>query len=326
MSRARKRLAPAIPPATLGDVARSAILWGYFLAVFAAGYWLVIMATVLVSRPRSAGAQRAIHGYFRVFFALVRAIAPRVTFVFPDLAEVYPIRSSIIVANHQSLLDPPLLLALLPRASTMVRADFFRIPIFGWVLRACGYVHAQGEEGPAWMEDFAQQLATGGNVFLFPEGTRSRNGELGRFRRGAFHVARRLGVPIEVLRIDGTGRVFPPGEVVLRLSSPASVCVRRVAHLSAEEVAAAPDTESLIWQVQGLIARAATAPGPRRAASLPTGEIDHGGVDGGGGGGGTAEGAADVGLASGATDVDGAGAGLGETNWGTVPGGGCAAR
>lgn len=260
MARQKKRLAPGVSPATLGDLARTAILWGYFVAAFAAGYWLYFVASMLVSRPRSAGAQRAIHGFFRGFFVLVGALSPRVTFELPPRERLARLRSTVIVANHQSLLDPPLLLSLLPRASTLVRADFFRVPVFAWVLRACGYARPRGEEGADWLDELVAELARGGNVFLFPEGTRGGGDRLGRFRRGAFHVARRLGAPIEVLRIDGTARVFPPGGRALRLGRPARVSVRLLGGISSEEVASAADTESLMRRVRALLEDAAPAP------------------------------------------------------------------
>jgi len=257
MAREKKRLAPRVAPATVGDLVRTAILWGYFVVVFAAGYWVYFVLSMLASRPRSAGAQRAIHGFFRGFFRLLGAISPRVTFELPAPERLAALRSSVIVANHQSLLDPPLLLSLLPRASTMVRADFFGVPFFGCVLRACGYARPQGEAAADWLDGVAEQLQGGGNVFLFPEGTRGNGSRLGRFRRGAFHVARRLRVPIEVLRIDGTASVFPPGGVALRLGGPARVSVRRLTRLSAEEVVSAPDTEALMRRVRALLEAAA---------------------------------------------------------------------
>lgn len=269
MAREKTRLAPNVPPATLGDLVRTVILWGYFVLVFAAGYWVYFVASMLVSRPRAAGAQRAIHGYFRGFFRLVGAISPQVTFELPAPEELARLRSSVIVANHQSLLDPPLLLSLLPRASTMVRADFFGVPFFGWVLRACGYVRPQGEAAADWLDGVIEQLRGGGNVFLFPEGTRGSGERLGRFRRGAFHVARRFGAPIEVFRIDGTAQVFPPGRRALRLGNSACVSVRRLAHLSAEEVAGAPDTEELMRRVRALLEEAAPGAPPGGGAEPP---------------------------------------------------------
>lgn len=260
MARQKKRLVPGASPARLGDLARTAVLWGYFVAAFVAGFWIYFVASMLASRPRSAGAQRAIHGFFRGFFALVGALSPRLAFELPPRDRLARLRSTVIVANHQSLLDPPLLLSLLPRASTLVRADFFRVPVFGWVLRACGYARPRGQEGADWLDGLVAELARGGNVFVFPEGTRGGGEGLGRLRRGAFHVARRLGAPIAVLRIDGTARVFPPGSLVLRLAGPARVSVRWLGVITAEEVASAADTESLMRRVRALLEDGAPAP------------------------------------------------------------------
>ena len=232
------------------------MLWGYFLAGFAILHWVVMVVLMVVSRSPRVGAQRAIRHHVRGFWSLFGALAPRLA---PDREQTRAlerIRGSVVVANHLSFLDPLLLIATLGLPSTLVRRDFFRVPIFGPILRACGYMEAGGAEGPTWLADLAAQLADGGNVFLFPEGTRSRDGQLGRFRRGAFHVTRQLGVRLEVVRIDGTDSVFPPQSPVLRLTRASRIRLLHVASLSATDVRAFPDAAALAKHVRALLEQA----------------------------------------------------------------------
>ena len=61
------------------------------------------------------------------------------------------------------------------------------------------------------MESFREYLSSGGNIFIFPEGTRSRTGRLGPFSKGAFSIARYCRAPIQCLLIRNTNRLFVPG-------------------------------------------------------------------------------------------------------------------
>ncbi len=130
--------------------------------------------------------------------------------------EVYAVRSSVVIANHLSFLDPILLVSLFRQHKTIVRSDFFKVPIFGWVLKSAGYLApalAQNPDAPDLMEQvkaMRSYLAAGGNLFIFPEGTRSRTGAIGPFEKGAFTIARLCRAPISVLRIENTHRVYPP--------------------------------------------------------------------------------------------------------------------
>jgi 1-acyl-sn-glycerol-3-phosphate acyltransferase len=98
-----------------------------------------------------------------------------------------------------------------------VKNTFFKLPIFGWVLKTAGYLPAtaSGALTPLMiehMDNLQGYLSSGGNLFVFPEGTRSRNGKLGQFNEGAFKIAKRCNAPIKVLSIRNTNIFFPPGK------------------------------------------------------------------------------------------------------------------
>jgi 1-acyl-sn-glycerol-3-phosphate acyltransferase len=196
------------------DFGITSILWTYFTA----GYILFFSPFYIVysffPARREERFQRLNSRHFRVFFALVRALVPRVGWRIPE--DVSSIRSSVIVANHVSYLDPILLMSLYDRQKTIVRPDYFRMPIFGTVLKASGFMASKG--GSLYDEDMAGQmknmkefLAGGGNLYVFPEGTRSRSGALGPFDKGAFRIAKLCGAPIKAVAIRNTNRLYPPG-------------------------------------------------------------------------------------------------------------------
>lgn len=196
------------------DFGITSILWTYYTAGYILFFSPFYIFHGLFSDRREEKFQKLNSVYYRVFFALVRALIPGVRWRIS--AEVLSIRSSVIVANHISFLDPILLIALYEKQKTIVKPHFFRLPVFGAVLKASGYMFSKG--GGLYDDDMAGQinnmrdfLTSGGNLFVFPEGTRSRNGRLGSFDKGAFRIAKLCGAPIKAVRIRNTNRLYPPG-------------------------------------------------------------------------------------------------------------------
>jgi len=158
----------------------------------------------------------------------------------------------MVVCNHISFLDPLILLSLLPRTITIVRPDFFRVPVFGWLLRGAGFLGPDlFAEGQPWVERVARHLRTGGNLLIFPEGTRSRDGSLAAFKKGAFYLARILEAPVLVLCVRGTNHLFAPGRLTFDTEANEPVEVRRLAAISAPD-AGAQTTHELAQRVRGL--------------------------------------------------------------------------
>ena len=148
------------------------------------------------------------------FFALTRLLIPRTKFNIQR--EIRHIHSSIVVCNHLSYLDPILLISLLPRQCTIVKSTFFKVPFFGWLLKTSGYVPSMPSEmlGPAMiknLEEIKKHLAAGGNLFVFPEGTRSKDGKLAPFNKGVFGIARYCNAPLKMVYISDTNKLFRPG-------------------------------------------------------------------------------------------------------------------
>jgi len=111
-------------------------------------------------------------------------------------------RPCVFVANHQSYIDYPILSALFPRDTTVVgKRELGRYPVVGWLYRRAGQVLIDRDRPRAARETLdavTEAVRTRGiSAFVFPEGTRaSRRGELLPFKRGAFDVAIRAGVPV----------------------------------------------------------------------------------------------------------------------------------
>ena len=175
--------------------------------------------------------QRFFRGFFRILLRITPGLGLRIQ------GDLKAIHSSIIIANHLSYLDPLLLVSLFEKQKTIVKKTFFKVPIFSYLLRQSGFMPAtNGADDSALMirncENIKAYLASGGNVFIFPEGTRSRTGLLGPFNKGAFSIAHYCRAPIQCLLIRRTNRLFLPGRFWFNTCVPNTIEVERIGSFS----------------------------------------------------------------------------------------------
>lgn len=131
----------------------------------------------------------------------------------------------LVVANHTSAADPVLVaIALRRRVITMGKEELFRIPVLGWWLRSLGgFPVRRGAPDRQALRIAAAELARGGVVVIFPEGTRSVDGRLQPAEPGAALLALRTGAPVLPVAVVGAHRVLPKGA---RLPRPRPIVVR----------------------------------------------------------------------------------------------------
>lgn len=124
-----------------------------------------------------------------------------------------PARAYIVMSNHQSHFDIPVLFQALRRPLRMVaKTELFRIPLFGAAMRAMEIVEVDRgnrRQAIAAMDRARELVESGMSLWVAPEGTRSRTGELGGFKRGGFHLALGAEALILPVSIAGTARVLP---------------------------------------------------------------------------------------------------------------------
>ena len=119
----------------------------------------------------------------------------------------------ILASNHASFLDPPLVGVACPRdLNFMARDNLFRNPLIGWVLRN---VHAialkRNTSDVSALKTGLKKLEQGKGLLLFPEGTRSINGEIGEGLAGVGFLARKGEAPVIVVFVKGTDQALPKG-------------------------------------------------------------------------------------------------------------------
>jgi 1-acyl-sn-glycerol-3-phosphate acyltransferase len=121
--------------------------------------------------------------------------------------------SFVLMSNHQSLYDVPVIYQALQRRVRMVaKKELFRVPIWGRAMQRAGFISLDRSDRDRSRETLlgsANILRSGTSIWIAPEGTRSKDGSLGAFRKGGFHLALQSGCRILPITIVGTRAVLP---------------------------------------------------------------------------------------------------------------------
>lgn len=132
------------------------------------------------------------------------------------LEHIQPGQSYVFVSNHQSMFDVWLIYGWLPVIfKWLMKAELRRVPFVGIACKAAGHIFVDRKNPKAAMEsmeDIKKQLKDGVCTVIFPEGTRTKDGQVGRFKRGAFQIALDLKLPIIPISLSGCYDVLPKGK------------------------------------------------------------------------------------------------------------------
>jgi 1-acyl-sn-glycerol-3-phosphate acyltransferase len=140
-------------------------------------------------------------------------------------------RPVLFLSNHQGAFDIPAIQSVLPvQFRWVAKKSLFKVPFVGWSMRLAGYISIDRDnpaEAVKSMEVAAEKMSKGASVVIFPEGTRSETGALLPFKRGAFMLARKSGMPIVPVAVSGTigilkrgGFIVNPMKVKIAIGSP----------------------------------------------------------------------------------------------------------
>ena len=146
-------------------------------------------------------------------------------------AERVPLgRAYVYMSNHQSHLDIPMLYATLPSPTIRMlgKKELFDIPLWGRGLRAAEFIEVDRSNHTAAVKsiDHAAQLVKDGvSIYLAPEGTRSRDGRIGKLKKGGFHLALGTGTPIVPVAVKGTIDILPRGGKVMEKGQRVDVTI-----------------------------------------------------------------------------------------------------
>ncbi len=147
------------------------------------------------------------------------------------LEHIEPGKNYILVSNHQSTFDIFALLGYLPiQFRWTAKAELFRIPFMGWAMSRIGYIpieRSSPKKAYRSMLRAAEVVRQGMSVIIFPEGTRSPDGNLQPFKKGVFLIALKSQAPILPITIQGASRIMRkgdwrihPGQVRIQIDPP----------------------------------------------------------------------------------------------------------
>lgn len=121
-------------------------------------------------------------------------------------------KTYVVAANHASYLDIPILFKVLPIDLYFIaKKQLQYVPFIGWYMMATGmlFINRKSKEKSVKSLNSASQKIRGGrNIFVFPEGTRTKTGEIGDFKPGAFIIAKKANVDILPIKIEGSGEIW----------------------------------------------------------------------------------------------------------------------
>jgi 1-acyl-sn-glycerol-3-phosphate acyltransferase len=140
-------------------------------------------------------------------------------------------RTYVIMSNHQSHYDVPVLYSVFGGAVRMIaKIELFKIPVFGKAMRHAGFIaidRSNRESAIANLAAAKKALAEGTSIWIAPEGTRSPTGEIGTFKKGGFNVAFDVGAEILPVTIQGTRNVLPAQGVLSAHDVPVRITVHK---------------------------------------------------------------------------------------------------
>jgi 1-acyl-sn-glycerol-3-phosphate acyltransferase len=123
----------------------------------------------------------------------------------------------VVICNHLSNLDGPMLVGVLPvNPRVLIKTEARRIPLVGWVMKLADFVFVDRSSPQRRQEALAEAIEKikkkRYSFLVFPEGTRSKDGRIQDFKKGGFLIALRAGAPVLPVKISGTYQLMPPGQ------------------------------------------------------------------------------------------------------------------
>jgi 1-acyl-sn-glycerol-3-phosphate acyltransferase len=133
------------------------------------------------------------------------------------LERLDPSRSYILAANHQSIYDIPIVFASLPLQLRIISKDSIgRVPFLGWHLQRTGHLLIdRSKSGAGTMKKLARLVRQRHSLIIFPEGTRSIDGSVAKFKGGSFLIAVDAGLPVVPISIQGSRHVMFRGRLMV---------------------------------------------------------------------------------------------------------------
>lgn len=182
--------------------------------------WLVLMGTLAVLMAVVLRSQRGglwiVRNMYCRGFAIILGYTPTST----GLEQIDTSKTYVFASNHESHLDTQSIFISYPKYLFFIaKKELKMVPVVGWVISAMGMIfidRKNSERAKESLAEAAQLIRQGKNVISFPEGTRSKDGEIHQFKKGLFAIALEAGVDVIPVAVSGAREVMPAGSFKLR--------------------------------------------------------------------------------------------------------------
>ena len=178
----------------------------------------VILALVIIAISPFDRKGNLVH-YIGKFWSLLNIYSSGTRLAIKGREKIEKGRSYIVMSNHQGLVDPWVLIGKLPlQLRWTIKPEVKKMPIFGYALEQMGHIYVGGRKRKdiaLTLEAAVQKIRQEASVVFFPEGTRSKDGNLQKFHKGGAVIAIRSGVPILPVTVNGSRFVLPKGTLAL---------------------------------------------------------------------------------------------------------------
>jgi 1-acyl-sn-glycerol-3-phosphate acyltransferase len=189
---------------------------------------IIAILTILVSPFDRNG--RIVHYLSKVFSKVILSISG-VKINVSGIEYLDPKEKYIFVSNHLSYYDIPILMQCIPNTLRFIyKKSMNKIPLFGWAMYLGKYIPIDRSDGRSALKSLrraSQIIKKGISVSIFPEGTRSKDGKIGEFKKGIFVLADEANEMIVPITIIGTNKILPkhkfrivPGEARIIIHKP----------------------------------------------------------------------------------------------------------
>jgi 1-acyl-sn-glycerol-3-phosphate acyltransferase len=203
------------PPMTLWGIVISVFLFSFFII---GSFILTAVGIILKLIPFARKKVRLFYHKLICFYtALLVRLGVNITLEKSQIQRDAFCEAKVIVSNHSSFLDILFTVMLHPKLILLTNKWVWNSPVFGGVVRLADYYPVmEGAEDS--IEQLRERVREGYSVVVFPEGTRSVDGKIKRFHKGAFYIAEALRIPIQPLLIYGAAEGIPKGDFYVNRS------------------------------------------------------------------------------------------------------------
>ncbi len=231
-----------------------AVLWFTFVGATSAVFFLIALAIWILTRPFDP--KLKILQQFTCFWAaLYTWIIPAWKIKIEGREKIQRETTYMVVSNHQSMLDILVLFNLFFHFKFVSKIEIFKVPFIGWNMYLNNYIRLRRGDRKSvekMLKDAEKSLAEGNSILIFPEGSRSPDGNVRPFKTGAFILAKKIQTPILPIVISGTNTALP--KYSLNFHGSHGIRIRVLDEIPYENFSAMTEEETA-EMVRGIIAK-----------------------------------------------------------------------